>query len=260
MVGDDVSSRRAAVEAWAADLARPVERIDLAPAPGRAVDEIERALDQAFARAREHQAILVLDGADALFGPAESDAADATVLALLRHRLDHHDGPVAFGTTRRPEADQLEAGRIGAVIEVGAKLPLQPGPAPHSQAGPAQRRDLVLIRRILQQVEKLPLQPGGQRLTLPGEPPARVDFHVGLLVEAGLVRGTLHRAGSGETTLVLVERLTWSGHDALALLAPAGPWEDARTRFLDTEGRGDFTALLEGLRRRPARPPEPPGG
>ena len=107
----------------------------------------------------------------------------------------------------------------------------------------AWRRDFNLIREILLTAE----QPGPHAFSYPEFGAEMVQNHLVLLVEAGLLRGTMLREGGG-TTRALIERLTWAGHDLLALVRNSGDWQKARTKLLDPHGRADSDVLTEWLR------------
>ncbi|HTO04919.1 MAG TPA: DUF2513 domain-containing protein, partial [Opitutus sp.] len=68
-----------------------------------------------------------------------------------------------------------------------------------------------------------------------------------LLVEAGFLHGTIMREGTG-TTHVLVDRLTWNGHDLLALVRDPTRWQKAQTDVLDPHGRAHLDMLVTSLK------------
>jgi len=112
----------------------------------------------------------------------------------------------------------------------------------------ASRRDFNLIRLILLEAE----QAGSHTFSFKDYEPAMVQSHLIMLIEAGLVHGSVMREGA-DTTQVLVNRLTWSGHDLVALLRDNARWEEARNAALDAHGRAHFDALVESLKR-PTQP------
>ena len=113
----------------------------------------------------------------------------------------------------------------------------------------ASGRDFNLIRLILLEAE----QPGPHTFSFKDYEPALVESHLIMLIEAGLVHGSVMREGTDNTTQVLVNRLTWSGHDLVALLRENARWEAARNATLDAHGRAHFDALVEWLKR-PTQP------
>jgi hypothetical protein len=258
VVAAEAGTRSAAVHTLAAEWQRPVEYVDLGAVHQSHVGQTEQALEQIFARAEAGATILVFDEADALFGqepPPESDSPapdDRALLPLLRHQLENYRGTVVLGVRTKPSADQLAAGAIGPVLDLSEVTALRPRvetlPRPLTQ-----RRDLRLIRQLLREVEKMAPGKVPAALNLPDHDPLIVMHHLRLLRDAGLVQGTVYRSGSGPEVTVLLEGLTWAGHDALALMEDAAAWAEA-DRLLDAHGRGDFPSLLQELRgaRRPA--------
>jgi SpoVK/Ycf46/Vps4 family AAA+-type ATPase len=93
-------------EAIASALGRPLLRCPVAAMLSRWVGDTARRVDEVFATAREHRAVLVFDEADALFArrvdvhTAQDRFANADTGALL-DRLERHDG-VTILTTNLP--------------------------------------------------------------------------------------------------------------------------------------------------------------
>lgn len=83
------------------------------------------------------------------------------------------------------------------------------------------KRDLHLIREILLAVEAC--ESAAQRVTpdsLPGRDGELVAYHLGLAIEAGLVRGHC----SGDRKLCLAQSLTWEGHELLDRMRGPALW------------------------------------
>jgi hypothetical protein len=110
----------------------------------------------------------------------------------------------------------------------------------------ASRRDFNLIRAILLEAE----QAGPHTFTFPEYERAMIENHLMLVIEAGLVQGTIMREGTGSTH-VLVNRLTWAGHDFVALLRDNARWQDVRIAALDAHGRAHFDVLVRILQNPP---------
>ncbi len=105
------------------------------------------------------------------------------------------------------------------------------------------RRDFNLVRAILLEAE----QPGVHPFMYPNYDRMMVQTHLMLLIEAGFAHGTVVRNGNGVTT-ANIERLTWSGHDLLALMKTAPLWERARTMILDAHGCAHTDLLIGWLK------------
>jgi hypothetical protein len=105
------------------------------------------------------------------------------------------------------------------------------------------RRDFNLVRLILLEAE----QSGVHAFSFAGYERDMVQSHLGLLVDVGLLRGTIMRE-SGGSTHVLVDRLTWAGHDLLALVRDDKRWQKARADILDAHGRAHADVLVQWLK------------
>lgn len=134
--------------------------------------------------------------------------------------------------TIRPRKTPSGTTAASMIEDLSAALPASP-----------RRRDFNLVREILLTAE----QPGPPLFSYPEFGPDLVQHHLVLMMEAGLLHGTTLREGGG-TTRVLVERLSWSGHDLLALVRNSADWQKARAKILDANGRADFPVLTSWLR------------
>lgn len=88
-------------------------------------------------------------------------------------------------------------------------------------------RELDLIRHILLSIEN---QPGPFNLIdtdIAGADFATLANHLELLVEAGLVKAELSHSDGGEPIYVRVHRLTWTGHEFVALAKHPQLWDQA---------------------------------
>jgi Hypothetical protein (DUF2513) len=72
------------------------------------------------------------------------------------------------------------------------------------------KRDLDLIRQIL-----LKLEADEPCNLVEGVDEFTITKHLGLLLEAGLIKGIAHETDQSSVYWVDVDRLTWSGHDFL---------------------------------------------
>lgn len=104
------------------------------------------------------------------------------------------------------------------------------------------RRDFNLIRLILIEAE----QPGGHPFRYDQFDRRMVQNHLMLLVEGGLLEGTVIREGNG-LIRVDVERLTWAGHDLLAQIRDDAVWQSAQGIAVDPNGRAHLATLSRWL-------------
>ena len=105
------------------------------------------------------------------------------------------------------------------------------------------RRDFNLVRSILIEAE----QPGTHAFSFDGYNQAMVQAHLILLIEAGFLHGTILREGNGGPH-ALVDRLTWIGHDLLALMRDTVRWQKAPTAVVDPHGRAHLDVLVAWLK------------
>ena len=117
--GPDGVSKRAAAEALANDLRRPLYRVDLGRVDSAYIGETEKQLTQLFDAAELSGAILLFDEADALFGRRTTvkDAHDryADLEQAFQRRLSNHDGLTVLVTSTTDGVDV--AGRCDVVVE-----------------------------------------------------------------------------------------------------------------------------------------------
>jgi hypothetical protein len=115
------------------------------------------------------------------------------------------------------------------------------------------KRDMDLVRKLLIQLEDMPLSPGSivtmdyddPSLTIDGYTTDQVHYHLDLIVEAGLV----DIGGRGAIGAFMFRRLTYAGHDFLDSVRDDKIW--AMTKK-GAAAAGGFTmdllvALAKGL-------------
>jgi hypothetical protein len=104
-------------------------RIDLAGVVSKYIGETEKNLDRIFAVARDADAILLFDEADALLGKRAEvkDAHDRYAnieVAYLLQKMEEHDGVVVLATNLPKNLDQAFARRMHYVVEFPRPNPL----------------------------------------------------------------------------------------------------------------------------------------
>jgi hypothetical protein len=111
------------------------------------------------------------------------------------------------------------------------------------------RRDMDLIRALVLKLEAMPRKPGiveelsaGEgEMIFEGYSSDEIDYHLNLIVEAGLL--TTH--GTMTSGSILFDRLTWAGHDFVDSIRSPEVW--AKTKK-GAEAAGGFTVdLLKDL-------------
>lgn len=92
-------------------------------------------------------------------------------------------------------------------------------------------RDLDLFRSIM-----LCLESGG-RLTSLGIDQDRLDYHLRLMIDAGLIRGRIDSRLDGSYSILLLKpTITNAGHDLLATIRADTIWNKITSRLLPVAG------------------------
>lgn len=109
------------------------------------------------------------------------------------------------------------------------------------------KRDFDLVRMILKEVEGL--APGRQmkNFTYDGFDDNVSEAHVVLLIEAGLLDGTIFAPLSGERKGIITG-LTWAGHDFLDSIQDDTLWAKAQDKVIKPAGGVAFSVLLEWVK------------
>jgi hypothetical protein len=110
------------------------------------------------------------------------------------------------------------------------------------------KRDFDLIRRLMKDIENMP---AGKRYTdisyLTEYDPDTVYAHIALLLEAGLIEGktvNLMRGIGG----VMIDGLTWDGHDFLDAAKDDTIWSKAKETVLKPTAAITFELLRDWLK------------
>lgn len=105
------------------------------------------------------------------------------------------------------------------------------------------KRDMELIRRLLMSVE-------GEEPTpdLTGYTEEQRVYHMALLIEAGLLDGTVRTNSIGYPDGYRVRKLTWAGHEFLDAARDDTIWRKAKTEILKPAASWTFGLVLEWLK------------
>lgn len=101
------------------------------------------------------------------------------------------------------------------------------------------QRDMDLVREILIVVEDAQwgtVTPAN----LPDHDPAVVAYHIGLMVEAGLIEGQAVRAMDAGPVNGHIDQLTWTGHEFLAAVRNETIWSKVKQKA----GSASFDVLM----------------
>lgn len=120
--GPSGTGKSTACEILAAELGRPLLRIDLSQVLNKYIGECEKQLAQVFDHAERAGAVLLFDEADALFGKrtAVADAHDRyanTEVSYLLQRIESYRGILVLTTNLQLNIDTAFARRMHFVVE-----------------------------------------------------------------------------------------------------------------------------------------------
>lgn len=114
------------------------------------------------------------------------------------------------------------------------------------------KRDIDLIRRILLDVEESEAGTPHMRIFFDGEfTDDVVNAHIELMVDAGLVEGSVTRSTQG-IVRANVRRLTWAGHDFLDATRDATIWAKAKKTVLQKGSSFTIDLLLAWAKKEAA--------
>jgi SpoVK/Ycf46/Vps4 family AAA+-type ATPase len=120
--GPSGTGKTMAAEIIAADLGLELFKIDLAMMVSKYIGETEKNLDKVFTAAREANAILFFDEADAIFGK-RSEVKDAhdryanVEVGYLLQKMESYDGIVVLATNLRKNLDEAFIRRLHTTID-----------------------------------------------------------------------------------------------------------------------------------------------
>ncbi|MCS6937893.1 MAG: ATP-binding protein [Roseiflexus sp.] len=120
--GPSGTGKTMAAEIIAADLGLELYKIDLSTMVSKYIGETEKNLDRVFTAAREANAILFFDEADALFGKRSEvrDAHDRYAnieVGYLLQKMEEYDGVVILATNLRKNLDEAFVRRLHMAID-----------------------------------------------------------------------------------------------------------------------------------------------
>lgn len=108
------------------------------------------------------------------------------------------------------------------------------------------KRDMDLVRTILLAVESCEDPWGLREVKIEGQSHDVVQHHLMLLVEAGLISGSVSKTTGGIN--VYSARLTWPGHEFLDAARSDTIWNRAKTQVKDKVGTAGLGLLIDVLK------------
>lgn len=116
---------------------------------------------------------------------------------------------------------------------------------------PKMKRDMDLIRDLLLEIERNPLYDGTKwvhpnnpnELGITNHSFEEVDYHLVMLVEEEFVKGKV-LASMDEAETVMINKLTWEGHELLDNIRDPGIWGKTKARLKGLQSVG-ISVLME---------------
>lgn len=94
-------------------------------------------------------------------------------------------------------------------------------------------RDWNIIREILSELETKPSNKHTLKLgDFPKEKKAEYSYNVEILMEAGLIHGSMSQTIGPNVNNFIASRLTWQGHEFLDAIRSDTVWEKTKQSFL----------------------------
>jgi len=121
-IGESGTGKTLAASYLASSLSAPLYRVDLAAVMNKYIGETEKNLSLMLDQAADHDVVLLLDEADALFGK-RSDGGEvgerfANMLTnFLLTRIEHHPGIIILTSNSQARIDKAFMRRLDAVLE-----------------------------------------------------------------------------------------------------------------------------------------------
>jgi Hypothetical protein (DUF2513) len=108
------------------------------------------------------------------------------------------------------------------------------------------KRDMELIRELMLTIE-LQNDDRDTNLQPAGHDESQINYHLELLIEAGLVVGEVHHMMGGNPPVIRIERLSWEGHEFLDNARNEPVWKDTMKQVKEKGGSvavGILTQIL----------------
>ncbi len=108
------------------------------------------------------------------------------------------------------------------------------------------RRDMDLVREILQQIEAWPNAQGWIEFDLPDRSLEEVIYHIEIMAKAGLIEA--HDASTLARSYWKAKKLTWNGHEFLEAARSDTIWQRAKALMAEKGGGTSFEVMLALLK------------
>jgi len=103
-----------------------------------------------------------------------------------------------------------------------------------------------LVRKILLAVEEEDSYEIGDIPEIPDYSSEQIAYHVEIMEEAGLLDASIEGVMGSPVPIILLRRMTWTGHEFLDTARNQSVWDQAKGRTLNATGGLGFD-LLKGV-------------
>jgi hypothetical protein len=109
------------------------------------------------------------------------------------------------------------------------------------------KRDMNLVRAILLAIEASPSGDAPSDLKIEGYAEQQINYHVYVMIEAGLVEGSDVTTFGSPGPEAIASRLTWAGHEFLDAARDDKRWKHALSMVTDCAGSVTIDVLKQLL-------------
>jgi hypothetical protein len=109
------------------------------------------------------------------------------------------------------------------------------------------KRDMELIRALMLEVELQDSNFNYDSLQAIGYTEAQIDYHLQLLIEEKFIDGEVHHFLGTRTPNIIIEKLTWSGHEFLDNARNESIWKEAMKTVKEKGGSVGIGILTQVL-------------
>jgi Hypothetical protein (DUF2513) len=109
------------------------------------------------------------------------------------------------------------------------------------------KRDMELIRELMLAIESQDSYFNHESVKAIGYDEPQIDYHLELLIEEKLVIGQVQRMREPLSPIILIEKLSWSGHEFLDNARNESVWEKTKTIVAEKGGSVSVGILTQVL-------------
>lgn len=109
------------------------------------------------------------------------------------------------------------------------------------------KRDMELVRKLVLAIEDNPTGFAPKDLGIEGHKKEEVGYHIYIMMEAGLIRGTQVTTHGSKSPEAIATSLTWAGHEFADAARDPDRWEKAMQLTKEKAGSVTLDVLVKLL-------------